>query len=177
MSYGCDWTCECGWGNLDVRKSCRNCGKANPEFAPATVPEPEAEGEAVAWRWRLKDRADKWRVENWKPRNSTEVLVVEPLYTRPSSEAEIADLRAKLAQARDAGMRDMLNAILALNPEVAAKVARWREPPSPPNPEGKIPFEVALWVTEVATQLGIKSCEEMGEEPLSLAGEEKEPEQ
>lgn len=63
------------------------------------APEPEAEGEAVAWRWRLKDRADKWRVENWKPRNSTEGLVVEPLYTRPCSEAEIADLRAKLASA------------------------------------------------------------------------------
>ena len=99
--------------------------------------------------------------------------VPDPVYTRPSSEAEIADLRAKLEGAREAGMRDMLNAILALNPEVAAKVARWREPPSPPNPEGKIPFEVALWVTEVATQLGIKSREEMGEDPLSLAGEEK----
>ena len=27
MSYGVDWTCECGWANLDVRKKCRNCGK------------------------------------------------------------------------------------------------------------------------------------------------------
>lgn len=26
MSFGVDWTCACGWGNLDVRRKCRQCG-------------------------------------------------------------------------------------------------------------------------------------------------------
>lgn len=31
MSYGSDWTCECGWANLDVRKRCRNCRREKCE--------------------------------------------------------------------------------------------------------------------------------------------------
>lgn len=50
MSYGSDWACECGWGNLDVRRKCRHCGKAKPECPPAlTVTETADEG-VVAWR-------------------------------------------------------------------------------------------------------------------------------
>lgn len=60
--------------------------------------------------------------------------------------------------AYDRGRRDMLNAILALNPAVAAKVARFAE--REPDPEGRLPFDVVLWVTEVATQLGIEPREE-----------------
>jgi len=68
----------------------------------------------------------------------------------------------------DRGRRDMLNAILALNPAASATVARWKE--RAPDPDGKIPFDVALWVTEVAAQLGIASVEELandgeGEQP------------
>ena len=59
----------------------------------------------------------------------------------------------------DRGRRDMLNAILALNPTVAAKLARLKE--REPDPYGRLPFDVAFWVTEVAAQLGIepKECE------------------
>lgn len=62
------------------------------------------------------------------------------------------------ADAYDRGRRDMLNAILALNPAVAAKVARFAE--REPDPEGRLPFDVVLWVTEVATQLGIEPRED-----------------
>lgn len=31
------------------------------------------------------------------------------------------------------------------------------------DPEGRMPFDVALWITEVAEQLGIKSREELAE--------------
>ena len=54
----------------------------------------------------------------------------------------------------DRGRRDMLNSILALNPAVAAKMAYWEE--REPDPLGRLPFNVALWVTEVAAQLGIE---------------------
>jgi hypothetical protein len=63
----------------------------------------------------------------------------------------------------DRGRRDILNALLAPNPAIAAKIAKWAEPPHDPDPEGRLPFDVALWITEVAEQLGIKSLEELGE--------------
>lgn len=93
MSYGCDWTCECGWGNLDVRKECRHCGKANP--APAQgVPQvsgdvAEAEGEAVAWK--AGDTVTLPVSVGFASPSASSAIA-----TRPSSEAEIADLRAKL---------------------------------------------------------------------------------
>jgi hypothetical protein len=65
----------------------------------------------------------------------------------------------------DRGRRDMLNAVLALNPAVSAKVAGFAE--RAPDPQGRIPWEVALWVTEVAEQLGIKSVEELAEDERS----------
>ena len=34
MSFGADWTCSCGWANLDVRPKCRNCGAVNPNYTP-----------------------------------------------------------------------------------------------------------------------------------------------
>lgn len=93
----------------------------------------------------------------------------ETLDRAQAAETALTAARAEIAGLREQCQRDMLNAILSPNPEVAAKVARFRDAPSPPNPEGKIPFEVALWVTEVATQLGIKSREEMEEDARAAA--------
>ena len=73
------------------------------------------------------------------------------------------------------GQRDMLNAILAINPHVAKRLHDIRhigEEPAPPftNEAGQIPFDVVFWVTEVAEQQGIKSLEEMADDaPLSAA--------
>lgn len=55
------------------------------------------------------------------------------------------------------GQRDMLNAILSLNPAISAKLAAFHE--REPDPEGRIPFDVALWVSEVAAQHGIEPRE------------------
>jgi hypothetical protein len=57
------------------------------------------------------------------------------------------------------GQRDLLNAILEPNPRVAAKLADFSERAA--DPEGRLPFDVVLWVTEVADQLGIKPKEEL----------------
>lgn len=54
----------------------------------------------------------------------------------------------------DRGRRDMLNALLELNPEVAAKLAFWAE--RDPDPVGRLPFDVSFWIHSVADQLGIK---------------------
>lgn len=66
----------------------------------------------------------------------------------------------------DRGRRDMLNAILALNPHAAKRLHDIRHigedaPPPFTNTAGQIPFDVVFWVTEVADQLGIKSLEEL----------------
>lgn len=55
------------------------------------------------------------------------------------------------------GQRDALSAVLSLNPEAAAEVAKWAE--KEPDPVGRIPFDVALWVSRVATQLGFETLE------------------
>jgi hypothetical protein len=65
-------------------------------------------------------------------------------------------------EAYDRGRRDMLNAILALNPEVARKLHDIRaedgdEPFS--NVLGQLPFDVVFWVCAVAEQLGIEPKE------------------
>jgi len=54
----------------------------------------------------------------------------------------------------DRGRRDMLNAILALNPAADALCAEMHG--RTPDPHGKLPFDVLLWVTIVAEQLGIE---------------------
>lgn len=51
MSYGADWICECRWANLDVRKTCRNCGK-EPDWKARAV---SAEAELT----RLRESAGK----------------------------------------------------------------------------------------------------------------------
>ncbi|MBZ9922732.1 hypothetical protein LB579_34320, partial [Mesorhizobium sp. BR1-1-7] len=58
----------------------------------------------------------------------------------------------------DQGRRDVLNAILALNPKVAQKLhtIRGGTDESFTNHDGQLPFDVVLWVTEVAEQLGIE---------------------
>lgn len=47
MSFGVDWTCcKCGWGNLDARARCRNCGEPKPtEEAKAA----QDEGKISPW--------------------------------------------------------------------------------------------------------------------------------
>lgn len=51
------------------------------------------------------------------------------------------------------GQRDMLDKLLTLNPEVNAKIAAMWE--RVPDPEGRIPFDAAAWITLVADQCGI----------------------
>jgi hypothetical protein len=67
----------------------------------------------------------------------------------------------KNEDAYDRGRRDMLNAILTLNPEVARKLHDIRgEEPAFTNEHGKLPFDVVFWVTAVAEQLGIEPKED-----------------
>lgn len=58
------------------------------------------------------------------------------------------------ASAYDQGRRDVLNALLALNPAASSKIAtlHGREP----DPVGRLPFDVVMWVHEVAAQLSIE---------------------
>lgn len=58
------------------------------------------------------------------------------------------------AEAYDLGRRDVLNALLALNPAAAAKLAALHE--RKPDPDGRLPFDVLFWIAEVAAQLGIE---------------------
>lgn len=53
MSFGADWTCSCGWANLDVRTRCRHCGKDNPENPPKPLTEAPADD------WRNDPTADE----------------------------------------------------------------------------------------------------------------------
>nr|WP_047573268.1 hypothetical protein [Methylobacterium sp. ZNC0032] len=39
MRFGADWTCDCGWANLDVRRRCRHCDKPNPTNPPINQPD------------------------------------------------------------------------------------------------------------------------------------------
>lgn len=82
----------------------------------------------------------------------------------PTIEQAIAQYRGTPPPAEDAydrGRRDMLNAILALNPAAAASLAKVEE--RTPDPYGRLPFDVVFWVTTVADQLGIKTLDEMQE--------------
>lgn len=58
------------------------------------------------------------------------------------------------ARSHDRGRRDMLNALLALNPAANAKLAALSG--RAPDPEGRLPFDVVFWVAEIAEQLGIE---------------------
>jgi hypothetical protein len=64
--------------------------------------------------------------------------------------------------AYDRGRRDMLNAILAPNPEVARKLhdIRCDEGIEFTNEHGKLSFDLLFWVTAVAEQLGIEPKED-----------------
>lgn len=61
----------------------------------------------------------------------------------------------------DRGRRDMLNAILSPNPEVARKLhdIRGDEGVEFTNIHGKLSFDLVFWVTAVAEQLGIEPKE------------------
>lgn len=63
--------------------------------------------------------------------------------------------------AYDRGRRDVLNAILAVNPDAARKLhdGHFDEGVEFTNAEGKLPFDVVFWVTTVADQLGIEPRE------------------
>ena len=65
----------------------------------------------------------------------------------------------------------MLNAILDLNPKAAQKrhIINGGTEETFTNHEGKLPFDVVFWVCEVAAQLGIKSKEEMADDPMEAA--------
>jgi hypothetical protein len=56
------------------------------------------------------------------------------------------------------GQRDMLNAILALNPKAAQRLhmVSGGTEETFDNHEGRLPFDLVFWVTEVAEQLGIE---------------------
>lgn len=71
-----------------------------------------------------------------------------------------AEARDLIEVAYRRGQRDALSAVLALNPEAAAEVAKWAE--KEPDPHGRMPFDVALWVSRVATQLGFEALETEG---------------
>ena len=62
----------------------------------------------------------------------------------------------------DRGRRDLLNAMLELNPKAAQKlhVINGGTEETFSNHEGKLPFDVVFWVCEVAEQLGIEPREE-----------------
>lgn len=72
--------------------------------ALAHPPSSEAEGEAVAWRHDFPGgrSACELSFERLSDEDKARGWVETPLYTRPSSEAEIADLRAKLELMRQA---------------------------------------------------------------------------
>lgn len=63
----------------------------------------------------------------------------------------------------DRGRRDMLNALLALNPRAAQRlhIVSGGTEESFSNHEGRIPFDVVFWVTEVAEQLGIEPKDDL----------------
>lgn len=73
----------------------------------------------------------------------------------------------------DRGRRDMLNAILELNPAIGAKLAAFSGRDA--DPHGRLPFDVVLWVTEVATQLGIEPKDDPAapSQPASQNGEDR----
>lgn len=59
------------------------------------------------------------------------------------------------------GQRDTLNAILDLNPKAAQRLhmVSGGTEDTFANHEGRLPFDVVFWVTEVAEQLGIEPKE------------------
>lgn len=85
------------------------------------------------------------------------------LLARTSQDAET--IKALRDDRYDQGRRDVLNAILALNPKAEALLAGLHE--REPNSMGQLPFDVVVWVTEVAEQLGIKPKDE---DRAALAG-------
>lgn len=64
------------------------------------------------------------------------------------------------------GQRDLLNKLLDVNPEIDAKLAKFGE--RDPDPQGRIPFDAAFWITEVATQLGIKPLDDLDQQEGSF---------
>jgi len=89
--------------------------------------------------------------------NRGEILVNEDGRLHAMDALQFA-ARFEPAHAYDLGQRDVLNAILALNPKVAESLHRVQQPVGTPfdNVEGKLPFDVVFWVTSVAEQLNIK---------------------
>lgn len=124
----------------------------------AWQPAPAAEAEPVAWMLRHKSDGNSWLYRSKKAAEAEQrpCHILTPLYAAPSASQE-----ALREAAYDQGRRDLLNALLEPNPAVEAKLAKWAD--KKPDPEGRIHFDVALWITEVAEQLGIKSQEELAE--------------
>lgn len=98
-----------------------------------------------------------------KPANAAHIARCDPSTIRQLCEAWKRDAGRSADDAYDRGRRDILNALLALNPKAAQKLHALNGGTEETfrNHDGRLPFDVVLWVTEVAEQLGIKSREEM----------------
>lgn len=62
----------------------------------------------------------------------------------------------------DRGRRDVLNAILALNPKAALNlhIVNGGTEETFSNTDGRLPFDVVFWVCDVADQLGIEPTDD-----------------
>lgn len=88
------------------------------------------------------------------PPDDQDVVLEDQDWSKILSALEMSDRVADLAR------RDLLNSILALNPTAARKLHDYRDDGAPfDNVEGKLPFDVVVWVSEVAEQLGIEPAE------------------
>lgn len=87
-------------------------------------------------------------------------LTLRQAYQNCLSRLKGAEARAE--QEYDRGRRDILNAILDLNPKAAQKrhIINGGTQDTFDNHEGKLPFDVVFWVCEIASQLGIEPREE-----------------
>lgn len=114
----------------------------------------------VAFHFRHSDRPG-WEEQRgfWVPDDVRDprVYVLDQLSQAYRGSRNITETD-RLEKAYDHGRRDMLNALLALNPAAAAALARLHG--RVPDPVGRLPFDVFVWVTEVALQLGIKPLDQ-----------------
>lgn len=116
MSYGCDWVCKCGWGNLDVRLKCRNCGAENPE-RPATPSSPVSSSAPVLAREASTQIEDLWFTDKTLPilaisGDDEHDSVICLHYRRPATNEDrdqvVAALNAALAPSPASGVREAL---------------------------------------------------------------------
>ena len=78
-------------------------------------------------------------------------------YSGPCPKPHLSE-KAQQISDYERGQRDILNALLALNPKAAQRlhIVSGGTDETFANHEGKLPFDVVFWVAEVADQLGIQ---------------------